>query len=182
MEGKTTHLVVRAGHEWGEFFVHEEPIERRSDGQGFNASASWTCNSSFGTYGHYWGSMGRPFGEFIKDIGDDYLLGKIATKVYDADKLLDSVLYNLNSRLDEGSGDKKLLRAAIKEAKKLHAECEFDAALPMLFYESVPLSKVRIEWCDMTTQIYPQQAVMFVKKLWPLFVAEFNKTPEPANA
>lgn len=182
---KITNLCVRDDlGEYGEFFVRESPVTQR-EGGGLNASATWACYSSFGNYAHHWSSMGEPFGEFIKGVREDYLLSKIARKEPCPDKLLESVLYSLNNSLErakEKGQPTGVIRDAIREAKKLHSECDFDAALPMLFYESVKLSKVHIEWCDIETQVYPQQAVMFCRRLWPLFVQQFSKDTEPCNA
>jgi hypothetical protein len=167
-----TVIDVRVDHEWGTFFVRESDVVPREGGKGFNASAEWTANTSFGVFGHYWSSMGQPFGEFIKGVDDYYLLGKIGNQVTD-DKLI-------------VAGVKRLVREH-RKAKSINAETAreaFDTIVSLAseyggeilcheLYQASELSFID-DW-DVESRSYDGQSMGFVKKLWPEFVKKYNQ-------
>ncbi len=174
-----TVIDVRADGEWGTFFVRESDVVKRADHQGFNASAEWTADTSFGVFGHYWSSMGQPFGLFIAGVDEHYLLGKVGHQVID-DKLVIS-------------GVKRLVRE-YRKAKSINAETAREAfeAIDSLayglsgevlcheLYQASELSFI-CDW-DVETRTYDGQSMGFVKKLWPLFVKQYNELAERREA
>ncbi len=166
----TKHLIVRDKGEWGEFFVAEREPTPRDNGS-LSYSASWTCLSSFGVYGHHWSCMGRPFVEFIQDISADYLLGKIGRKELCDEKMVKEIKRLIGEGRKEKRYPTEIARAALESVKSLASEFDGQALAAML-YRDVALSRVRIEWCDISTQEYDGQCRGFAAKIWPLFVKE----------
>lgn len=162
-------IMVRDGSEWARFFYHEAPpLTMRDNSRSY--SATWCCVSSFGVFGHCWSSMGQPFAEFIQDIETDYLLRKIGRKVTVSEKAFSEVRRLILQCRREDRITKDEARAAMDDIATI--ECEGghpEVALNELYW-SVPISRVGIEWCDLTTQDWDTDSVLFAKKLWPLFV------------
>lgn len=98
---KTTVIEIRDKGEWATFFVRESEVTKRENNNGFNASAEWTANTSFGLFGHYWSSMGHSFSEFITGISEDYLLSKIGRKAIDSQKVIDELKRIVQERRKE---------------------------------------------------------------------------------
>lgn len=171
---KVTVIEVRVGGEWGTFFVRESDVVPRADRKGFDASAEWTANTSYGVFGHYWGSMGQPFGDFIAGINTDYLLSKIGREECDSDK----VVAELKRLIVEFRKEKRITtdvaRNALEEITQL-AACYEREPLCMQLYESAALSKVPIEWCDISTRSYTIHSRLFAQKMWPEFVKKYNE-------
>lgn len=171
---KVTCVSVRTGGEWGTFFVRESPVVKRDDGKGYNAQAEWTANTSFGVFGHYWSSMGQPFGEFISDIASDYLLRKVGRKVTDSEMVAKELQRLVCQYRKERRIEKDIAVDAIDEIKRLMQEYEGDSFC-VHAYESIELSRVPFDWCDISTKSYETGSLMFAKKLWPAFVKQFNE-------
>lgn len=167
----TTVVEVRKNGEWGTFFVRESDVLPR-DGGGFNVSAEWCCNSSFGVFGHYWSSMGKPFGEFVSKINNDYLLGKIGKQVTDSRKVVRELRRLVIEHRKEQTITKDEAREALDDIEELAAYDDGDVLCHKL-YESGPLSKCHIEWCDIESKTWDCQSLGFVKQLWPEFVRKF---------
>jgi hypothetical protein len=181
-EWKTTVITVRDGKgEYGTFFVRESEVVARKDGNGFDASAEWTANTSFGLFGHYWSSMGQPFGEFISDISEDYLLSKIGKKVTDTEQTTKELKRLVLVERRENRITKDEAREALTDIEEL--ACQYDGeVLCHMLYESRPLDKCNIEWCDLNTQVWDSCSLNFAKRLWPLFVKQFNEQCTKAEA
>lgn len=163
-------VLVNDGHgEWGRFFWHESDPRLRRDGS-MEYGATWTAYSSFGVFGHYWGSMGEPFAEFIDGIESDYLLSKIARMETNADKTFAEVKRLIRQRRRDGRITKEEARDAIDDVLAIEANGDHAEVACNDLYQSPAISRCRIEWCDLSTREPEQQAVVFVKKLWPLFV------------
>ena len=170
---KAQAVHVRDGHEWGTFFYEASEPKPRKDGHGVDASANWTCNSSFGVFGNYWGSMGEPFAEFIRGVDADYLLGKIANKVLDDRKMVIGLqwlafnnTWDRRCTLDEG-------RDALKAIRDLSDEYAGEVLATKLYEDSDVYHGI-LDYCEVETQSWDQQAVQFVKRLWPKFVEAVN--------
>lgn len=169
------YLLIRVDHEWGEFFVREaDPITRTRDGKTYTThSATWCCNSSFGVFGHHWSSMGAPFADFIQDVDEHYLLGKISRTEVNADLMMKSVKSEIRSLRKRKAIDATEAREAIDKLKELADECS-DGGLGDAIYRSSEIGSLPIEWTDLSTTDYPVSAKMFVKKLWPEFVKQIR--------
>jgi hypothetical protein len=178
--GKITKIDVRVGHEYATFFVEESEVVPRTTG-GVQASATWTAYSSYGVFGHYWHSMGEPFGEFIKDIDADYLLGKIASKKLDDRKMIKSIKAAIIARRKARQITSDVAREALDALKTLEAEHSGDVLCHEIYMCS-EICDTGIDLCDCETQEWDAQALHFVKKLWPAFVEKFNQQQTVSGA
>lgn len=164
------HYFVRDEHgDYGEFFVRES-VSAHHDGTP-RYSATWVCYSSFGVFGHHWYSMSRPLAEFAAGAGHDYVLGKIGHKRTSAERTIKSVKRAVLTARRENRIGADVAREAMDAIDEVE-QCGDDVAVPHLLYESTELSRVHIEWCDLETQEWEPSAVMFMRRLWPLFVKE----------
>lgn len=168
MDNATT-ILIRSDGEYGRFFFCEQEFALE-DGSPRHA-ATWCCVSSFGVYGYHWSHMSRPFSEFVQGVSTDYLLGKISRKVTSAEKTIASVRRAVLESRRNRRCSKDEAREAWDEIAGIEVD-GWDAAVPHMLWESAELSRCRIEWCDLSTQEWDQQAVMFATKLWPLFVKQ----------
>ena len=163
----TGHIIVRNGSDYGEFFWRES-ILKNEDGTPRHA-ATWTVVSSFGTYGFHWSHMGRPFAAFIADIGDDYLLSKIAREVFDDRKFIKW----MNREIFTARCTKEQKAEATDDFRRLRMDYSGEA-LATLCHDSAPISHCQPEWSDCSSRSYDPQAVGFAKNIWPKFVEHLN--------
>jgi len=162
--------------EWGEFFWNErDPVDDGHGGKRY--SATWAAVTSFGVFGHHWSHMGMPFPAFAKKIGRDYLLSKIAREVPSDDKLIAEVSRRISESLAERAISKQVAAAAFGAIRDLSDE-HSGSSLQTMLYTSDDLSHVGIEWSDVNAMVWDVQAVGFVEKLWPKFVAVMATAPE----
>lgn len=179
---KISHHTVRDKHrDWGEFFVAErEPVANESGR--IQYTATWTCYSSFGTFGHHWYSMGEPFAKFIQDVDCGYLLSKIARRVTNGDKACDEIARLIREARREKRITAEVARVAMDDVKSIKDEGADGTVTCHRLYESVPISRVQIEWCDLSTQEWERSAVMFAERIWPEFVKVMKAADEPVAA
>lgn len=168
MSDTTYGLLVRDGMDWAEFFVNErQPVQ---EGDHTRYSVTWACVSSYGVFGHHWAHMGSPFPEFAARTGPDYLLGKIARQTFDADKFAKWIRREIfTSRATREQ--KSAASAAFRRLRDEHGDNE---SLAALCYADDAISHCRPEWSDCESRSHDRQAVMFVEKMWPKFVAELS--------
>ena len=167
---------VRDSGEYGEFFVNErEPVTSASGYTSY--SATWVCYSSFGVFGHHWSSMGEPFAEFIRDVDSHYLLGKISSEVLDERKMVAGVRKAIIERRRQKAISADVAREALDTLTSLSEEHSGDV-LAHEIYMSTEISKTGVDLCEVPTREYPRQAVEFVRRLWPKFVAAVNTPAE----
>lgn len=162
-------IIVRDGMDYGEFFVAEREPQTNESRNYTSYSATWCCYSSYGVYGHHWSSMGSPFAEFIQGMGADYLLSKIGRKEADPDRVLKEVRRLIREARRENRITKDEAAEAYAECRRIEDETTGAFVLAML-YDSVEISRVGIEWCDMSTTSYDPQCLGFVRRIWPKFV------------
>ena len=175
---KNTTIHIRNGHEHGTFFVEESDVVPRSTG-GFQASATWTCHSSYGVFGYHWNSMGESFGEFIKEIDNDYLLNKISSRRLDTNKMLKNVKAAIIARRKSKAIDSETAREALKTLESMSHEFDGEVLCHEI-YMSTEISDTGIDLCNCETQEWDGQALGFVRKLWPKFVEAFNQQEKAA--
>ena len=118
--------------------------------------------------------MGEPFGDFISGIDDHYLLGKIGHEVTDSRKVVKELQRLVREHRRQKLMTKDEAREALDDIDELAAYDDGDVLCHKL-YESVPLSKCHIEWCDISSKSWDCQSLGFAKKMWPLFVKRFNE-------
>lgn len=167
-----TYYDIRVAGEWAEFFVRESSHDK-PDGTRRH-TATWCCHSSFGVFGHHWYDMGQPFAVFIRDTEPDYVLSKIARRVASAEKAIAGVR---SSILDSRRGQvvtREAARDAWDAVAAIEAEGHSGEVTCSLLYESSEIDHCEIEWSDLTTMEWDDQAMQFMRKLWPAFVAKFT--------
>lgn len=166
-------ISIRDRHDYAEFFVDEKEPVKRSDGS-IEWAALWCCYSSFGVFGYYWSGMGEPFAEFIAGIDAGYLLGKIAKKEFDDDTCLKSVRGAIvEARRDRRRTVTKEIAREAWDAVESISEGYSGESLATVLYECGELSILEYEWTEMTNQAWDRQAVAFVERMWPKFVAAY---------
>lgn len=168
------YVHVRHRHDYGEFFVRELAPVSRVNGEGIVYAATFCCYSSFGVYGYHWSHMGEPFAEFIAGIKPDYLLSKIAERVFDDETCLKSVRDEVvRMRREQSRGvSKDAAREAWDAIDDIAADYSGES-LATALYECSELSVIRLEYCDLTCRAWDRQAVAFVERLWPEFVKQY---------
>lgn len=169
-------IQVRNNGEYGSFFVREGVS---GEGDRMSHWCELTCNTSFGTVGYYWSSMGSPAKDFFKRTDYHYIIGK---------------LWMNNSTVFDGAATEKAIRKEIIRLRR-EGEIEHEDAAHMwsdthlidftsnsLFERSVTqhcdwLVSWLCEGIDLIQKETNPQAAGFMKHLWPLFVEELNKEP-----
>jgi hypothetical protein len=160
------HFVVRANHEWATVVLRFGERDGRYWG-------TLLVDSSFGAYGHTWTHCGEPFPAFLADIDADYLLGKISTRVLDEKKMVESIRRTL-LRMRR---DNQISAEQAREAWTCVTECYGNYDGPVLanqLYEAAEMP-TEFDWCEISTQDWPQQAKAFARKLWPAIVERIGK-------
>lgn len=168
---------VRADGEWAEFYVNERDPVMQPNGH-LRYSASWACLSSYGAFGHYWHSMGRPFNKFAPEVEEDYLLSKIGKRVASCDVIVESVRREIKSLRRGGDVSKEEARNAwIAVNEILDDDGHFGS--PDVFMKNLSedddLDKLGIEWSELSSMEWEGDALQFVRKLWPAFVEALKK-------
>jgi hypothetical protein len=171
-------LMIRVNGEWGEFFIAEREPVLRPDGH-YRYSATWTCLSSFGVFGHYWHDMGEPFSKFIQDIDAGYLLGKIAKKETVPELAIGAIKQEVLSQRKERYITKDTAREAWNEIESIADEGASGEVTCHLLYHSSELSFIN-DW-DFSTRDFCGDAKQFVKKIWPEFVNAMKLSQVPQD-
>lgn len=171
------HLEVRDRWDYADFFWR---YGEKPDGKGGTRYwVTWCAHTSYGVYGHCWDHMGAPLPKFVSRIDSGYLLGKIARKVHSDDVLKASVVKAIRERRRDNEASKERAREAIRRLRDLSLDYS-GPALTQALYDDDTVSEVLGDWdgiCDTETD---PQAVGFVAKFWPMFVAHLNQK-EPAH-
>lgn len=177
---KTTHKIVRWKSDWGEFFVAErEPVVENGHTR---YTATWTCYSSYGTFGHHWYSMGESFAKFIQDVEQGYLLSKISTRVANEKKTFQSIKRAILENRREKRITKEVARDAMEAVRGIENEGHGAEASAVLIYHDHDIGKAEIEWSDLSTMEHPTQSILFAERIWPEFVKEMAaEICEPAT-
>lgn len=163
------HLIVRDDrHEWGEFFVAERDPEPRTSG-GLRYTATWTCYSSFGVFGHHWYDMGAPFAEFIRGMDAGYLIGKIGRRVFSEEKAVRAVRNEIVGARVRKAITKEAARDAFDAVEQIEQNYSGEAVATML-YEDADIGHVHIEWSELESMEWDRSTVLFAEKIWPRFV------------
>jgi len=170
-EAKVSCIEVRVDGEWGTFFVKEYPIVPRENGKGVIAKATWTAESSYGVYGYHWSGMGQPFGDFIAQMNDGYLLGKIGKQVLNDELTIREIKKYVRECRREKHINAETARDAYEAIDSIAADYEGDVLCSHLMCAS-ELSFI----CDwhFAVQEYEGNVQQFAKRLWPEFVKQFN--------
>ena len=140
----------------------------------------FSCLSDFGNYGYWWGSPGCEFRQFLCRVDDYYLATKLSggEKEYDGEATAKRWMKQICELRRERNIDAEKARDEwwlIRNCSNLHSE--FD------LYEWYTATKLDI---DDGGGVYrtPIQLQMFIKRLWPLFIAQLRAelAAEPQEA
>ena len=165
--------------EWGSFYLREGVS---GEGERQNHWCELTCNTSFGTVGYYWGSMGRPAARFLAKIDRGYALNKLwgaDAHVFDAKVAMDQARAVILSKRKAGDLSSEQARDRWDDLADHRPTDEFE------FREMVYTT----EWlyaylCDghgPIGQVANPQAIGFWEELWPAFIAELVASTEPVT-
>lgn len=179
MRDDVRRYYVTIDMEWGIFFVHAFARQNRVDGSQIYA-ATFSCVSSFGAFGRHWSDLGEPFERFVQSVRDDYLLGKISTKVTQTEKICESIKQLLDQRVNDGD----MRPEDANEAKNLlhnYAQDYSDELLAHRLYRSKPFNRLfsPYDWTELAMRDYPLDAKNFVTVLWPEFVRQLKAEIRP---
>lgn len=165
-------IEVRVDGEWGTFFVKEYPIVPREQGGGVQAAAQFVAHTSRGAFAYRWSDMGQSFGDFISEMDVGYLLRKVGHKELN-EKL---AVANVKREVLEYRREKRITaeaaRLAFDSINTMASELTGEVLCHELYHAS-ELSFIQ-DWCDITTRDYTHCSQVFVNKLWPEFVKQFN--------
>lgn len=165
-------FTVRNNGEYGAFYLREGVS---GEGERKHHWCELTCNTSFGTVGHYWSSMGGPAAWFLSKIGRDYLIGKLwgmQSEVFDAYKAMDQLRTMVLTDRRSGDLDRE-------EARARWESLEGDASGEFEFRELVDST----DWLhdimydgggSNIGKMENPQAVGFVRELWPEFLKQLQ--------
>lgn len=177
---EANRIVIRHDGEWGEFFFSASgPIALEGGDTRF--AATWCCVSSFGVYGHHWGYMGEAFAEFVRDLEEDYLLSKISTRETSGEVACNDVRRQILESRKKRAITKDEARDAMDAVNSVEADGGSGESMCDTLLESSELECVGIDWCGLNCREWNNQALQFVRKLWPMFVAELQKELEPTR-
>lgn len=133
--------------------------------------ANLVIDSSFGTYSHYWSSMGMPARQFLKKISFDYWATKLfgaKDVVFDVDKTIKKIHKEINEKRRELYFDKKRARE-LREAATLLEGFDSDVNYFVAEFHNSELPEYISEDCPVSYSPNPQ-AVGLWEKLWPEYL------------
>ncbi len=125
--------------------------------------------SDYGNFGYWFGAPGCEFRQFLTQCDDDYLMNKFSAgkREVDGDQTREAVKETILSARRRGSMDK----ARAGEEWDLMKETDFwDEYSRFRWHEETQISDA---FEDIRTR-YPSQVFHFMKKMWPLFIAELK--------
>lgn len=148
--------------------------------------ANLVIDSSFGTYSHYWSSMGKPARQFLKQISFDYWATKLfggKADMFDVDKTIKELYKQINQKRRELYFDKRHARRLRDMAASLY---DFDSDVNYFVqnYHDTELPAYVSEDCPIRNS--PNcQAVGLWEKLWPEYLemleSEYQRLNPPCS-
>jgi hypothetical protein len=137
----------------------------------------FTTISDFGNYGYWWGSPGCEFREFLCGCDESYLMGKLGMgrREWDEEATKKSIERELKRLHDDGGEDTREELALLAEAD-LSSEAGFVRWVDASGDSGERLSRLMDSvYCGELAQYQPPvQLQMFVKHIWPRFVAQLR--------
>lgn len=126
-----------------------------------------SCLSDFGNYGHWWHNAGCEFRQFLCEVDDSYLIGKLGLGQHEYDD--EATLARWQRRIYELRREQQLTREAAREEWRLLRNCS-DLSSEFDLHEWYLATKLDVS-DGVAVYRKPMQLQTFVKRLWPLFVA-----------
>lgn len=144
------------------------------------------CHSSYGDYNHYWGSHGGNFKKFLCTINSGYLLDKVAKEdTFDFEDYIKDTKKEILEMRREESLTSEQARELWDYFNSDMDNFEYTSSLDLVAYEVVgnkTLNKIyRGSVYDsrfMPRKTYSNQALLFAREVYPLFVEELRKELE----
>lgn len=171
-------FIVRNAGEYGSFYLREG-VE--GDGEHQNYWCELTCNTSFGTVGYYWSSMGGPAAWFLNKIDNGYLIGKLwmgNSSVLDVDKALKQLRAEIIKERKAGDLTKENARDRWNDLSGCEdSELEFN----VLVRNTDWLWSIMTEGGGNYGQTTNQQAIGFCRDLWPSFLEQLKADVEASK-
>lgn len=164
-------FTVRNNGEYGSFYLREGVS---GAGEHRHHWCELTCNTSFGTVGHYWSSMGGPAAWFLSKIGRDYLIGKLwgmAETVFVASKAMSDVRRMVLQDRRAGDLSREEARGRWEDLAG-GADDEFE--FRTLVHDNNWLSEIAYGGSSNFGEVTNPEAVGFVKHLWPEFLKQLQ--------
>lgn len=165
--------------EWGSFHLREGVS---GEGERQNHWCELTCNTSFGTVGYYWGSMGRPAARFLAKIDRGYALNKLwgaDAHVFDADVAMAQARAVILSKRKAGDLSSEQARDRWDDLADHRPTDEFE--FREMVYTTDWLYAYLCDGHGPIGQVANPQAIGFWEELWPAFIAELVASTEPAT-
>ena len=130
----------------------------------------FTTISDHGNYGYWWGSPGCEFRKFLCGIDDDYLSRKLAGGERELDEK--ATIRSVKERILRCRRDSYLSKEEARREWCLMKETDWDGEYSRVqWYDATVLSDA----AEVLRYRIPMQVQMFVKHLWPPFVAELRR-------
>lgn len=167
IENKTpTCIYIHHEGDYAYFFINEWP-EARHHRNGFTL----TINSGWGCWGTGWDSPGEDWKEFLTTANDEYLMGKLGPRVFQADVFEKRLIQNVEQEVKEGFIQAKLGKQVIAEVKKYCSDYTGEAFMHELYYNSKYFRQVYQdgEIFGLGNEYKPELKGFFTR-MWPLFV------------
>jgi hypothetical protein len=178
MKTSATAYSITVDGEHGTFFVRSG-INRFT-----NAWLELTINSTFGTFGYTFGSIGGAPAEFLAKVDYAYLMNKLMGKqstVFDADKASREARKEIAEHRRSGDISKGEARDLFDEVATAESDC--NGSEDRFFHMLAENDRMRDWeiWCIPSHSENPQ-ALGFWEKLWPAFIAELRADSQAVPA
>lgn len=170
---------VRVEHEWAVCVVIEADQKVHIEGDDPHYAATFMAYSSYGTYGHYWSSMGCPFGEFAARTGKDYLLSKLSTSRPDLFQYTTAIRRMIKTNVDSGGVSETEAKRCRKILNREEDRCIDPNTIIYNLCNNMTLVKNIPGFEGISCEFYPHDAINFVDKIWPAFVTAYNDPATP---
>jgi hypothetical protein len=164
------HIQVRNHHESGSFYLREG-VEGEGDRKQYWCEL--TCNTSFGTVGHYWSSMGSPAARFLSKLNRGYLIGKLwasEASVFCGDTAVAEAKAALLRERRDGDLSKEDAREAFDVFWSVSTEFEWH----QMVLNCEWLHRHLMDCGGPFGSITNPQALGFWEELWPAFITELT--------
>lgn len=130
-----------------------------------------TTISDHGNYGYWFGAPGCEFRKFLTGCGDDYILNKLSAGERDVNHSL--TLAAVRKKLWDMMGDGDIGKGEADEEEAQLDDVDFaNGESRGMWFSRTRLDAMTASEC--IVREYPIQVQMFVKVLWPLFVAQLR--------
>jgi hypothetical protein len=165
--------IVRAKHEWAFVYLDEE-------------YGTFQCQSSYGTYAHIWGHIGkRTLKEFLAGLDFDYFMKKARPGfcVFDYDKTVERMKQRIiDARRNGSSVDKNKARNAWQALEAIEYTNSQDGFLYQVYHTSDLYDVLGSEFYEYAEKEPDGNSRGFWREIWPELLKQFEPQPALAEA